>query len=321
MGTFIMKNKILVCGGTGFIGKNIIVNLLKNKKNLIYATYFKSKPFIKSKNIIWVKTDLRKLGSVKKIMKNYKFVYQCAAFTAGVKEMKENPYSFISDNLIMNNYIMQQASLSGVSHLFFFSCTVMYHHSKKKLSEKDYNPNAKIHPVYFGISKLKVYIESLCDFYSRNSKTKFTALRHSNIYGPHDKFFDSKSHFMAAMISKSILAKKNDVIDIWGDGSEKRDFLHVDDLISAINLIKIKQRKNFDVFNVCYGDQFSIKNIIDKMIKLNVIKNKVIYLKDKPTIKVDILLNSRKLNKLTGWKPKIFLDKGILSTQNWAKNN
>ena len=57
------------------------------------------------------------------------------------------------------------------------------------------------------------------------------------------------------------------------------------------------------------------------MIKLNVIKNKVIYLKDKPTIKVDILLNSRKLNKLTGWKPKIFLDKGILSTQNWAKNN
>ena len=154
-----MKNKILVCGGTGFIGKNIIVNLLKNKKNLIYATHFNSKPFIKSKNIIWVKTDLRKLNIVKKIMKNYKFVYQCAAFTAGVKEMKENPYSFISDNLIMNNYIMQQASLSGVSHLFFFSCTVMYHHSKKKLSEKDYNPNAKIHPVYLGISKLKVYIE------------------------------------------------------------------------------------------------------------------------------------------------------------------
>ena len=60
-------------------------------------------------------------------MKNYKFVYQCAAFTAGVKEMKENPYSFISDNLIMNNYIMQQASLSGVSHLFLvvLLCTII----------------------------------------------------------------------------------------------------------------------------------------------------------------------------------------------------
>ena len=131
-----MKNKILVCGGTGFIGKNIIVNLLKNKKNLIYATYFNSKPFIKSKNIIWVKTDLRKLGNVKKIMKNYKFVYQCAAFTAGVKEMKENPYSFISDNLIMNNYIMQQASLSGVSHLFFLVvllCTIIQKTFRKRL--------------------------------------------------------------------------------------------------------------------------------------------------------------------------------------------
>lgn len=318
---FIMKNEILVCGGTGFIGKNLILYLLKNKKNIIHATYFKSKPFLKSKNINWIKVDLRKNSQVKRIMKNYEFVYQCAAFTAGVKEMKENPFGFISDNIIMNNYIIQQAALSKVSHLFFFSCTVMYHNSKKKLSEYDYNPNAKIHPTYFGISKLKVYIETLCDFYSKNSNTKFTALRHSNIYGPHDKFFNTKSHFMAAMISKSIKAKKNDIIDIWGSGSEKRDFLHIDDLLSAINLIQRKQQKKFEVFNVCYGQQYSIKNIIDIMIRSNVINNKVIYLKDKPTIKVDILVNYKKLNKFTGWKPKIKIESGIVKTKRWAMNN
>ena len=320
MAIFIMKNKILILGATGFVGTNILKKFDK-KNNTIIATYFKTKPFYKSKNITWMKADLTKIKDVKKIMSNYDIVFQCAAFTSGVDDMSKNPFLFITDNLIMNSLILQEVVKYKINHFIFLSCTVMYHNSKKKLGEGDIDYRKKIHPNYEGIARLKLYIENLCKFYSNHSKVKFSILRHSNLFGPFDKFFDKKSHFMAAIISKIIKLDKNDKLEVWGDGKEKRDFLHIHDFLIALDMIINKQKIKYEIFNVCYGKQFSIREILFKLQKRGVLKNKVIFLKDKPTIKVNILVSNSKIKRTIGWKPSFRLDDSIIDTFDWVKNH
>lgn len=316
---FIMKNKILILGATGFVGTNILKKFDKSN-NIIHATYFKTKPFYRSRNVIWKRANLTKEQDVKKIISNYDIVFQCAAFTSGVEDMSKNPFLFITDNLIMNSLILQEVVKYKIKHFIFLSCTVMYHNSTKKLGEEDIDYKKEIHPKYEGIAKLKLYVESLCKFYSNNSKIKFSILRHSNLFGPFDKFFNKKSHFMAAIISKIIKLKKNDKLQVWGDGKEKRDFLHVDDFLIALDMIIRKQKKKYEIFNVCYGEQFSIREILFKLQKKEILQNKVIFLKQKPTIKVNILVSNSKIKKTIGWQPSLKLEDSIEETFDWVKN-
>tara|TARA_B100000989_G_scaffold81467_2_gene58172 strand:- start:15038 stop:15991 length:954 start_codon:yes stop_codon:yes gene_type:complete len=313
--------KILIMGGSGFIGKNL--SLKFSKIFTVTSTYFENKPkekqFLK-KNIKWIKIDLSNSKEVKKILKNnYDYIIQAAAFTAGVKVMINDPYSFIAKNAIMNSIILKNVAQSKTKHFIFLSCTVMYHHSKKSLREKDFDYYKTINRAYEGIAYTKLYVENLCRYYSKTSKIRFTALRHSNIYGPYDKFFSEKSHFVPATLSKFLSKKK--IINIWGSGEEKRDFLFIEDLISAIKKIFNKQRNSFEIFNVSYGKSYSIKEIVNLTNKISTNKKILIFDKIKPTLKINILVNSNKLKKLTGWKPKISVNDGITKTFRWAKKN
>ena len=83
----------------------------------------------------------------------------------------------------------------------------MYHSSDKPLSERQFNPSKSINTKYFGVGNTKLYIEKMCEFYSSISDIKFTIIRHSNIYGPFDKFDLEKSHFFGATITKVLTAK------------------------------------------------------------------------------------------------------------------
>ena len=253
--------KILVCGGSGFIGQNI-VNYFASKNYKIFATYNTKKP----KNTLgakWIKVDLTSLKKIRKIIKKTDIIIHCAAVTAGSKKMVNQPFLFVGDNVTMNSLLMREAVLNKVRHFIFLSCSVMYHHSKKNLKEINYDPRKKLHHVYEGMALTKVYIENMCKFYANRSKTKFSAIRHTNIYGPHDKFENSNGHFMSSIISKSKYATKK--LEVWGNGKEKRDFLYITDLCSAIKNIINEQKIKYELINVSYGKAFSIANIVKKI--------------------------------------------------------
>ena len=309
--------KILVCGASGFIGLNL-VKFFKNKNYKVIATYKTKRPK-NTYGAIWIKTDLISYKNVKKIVKNCDGLIQCAAITSGAKNMVSKPFTLVGDNVIMNSLLMKTSVQNNVKHFVFLSCSVMYHHSNKNLKEADYDPTKKLHKVYEGMGLTKVYIENMCKFYAERSNTKFSVIRHTNIYGPHDKFENINAHFMSSVISRLRYASKK--LIVWGEGKEKRDFLYIDDLCSAIKNIMDRQKIKFDLVNVSYGKAFSVKNIVKKIKMYMGKRYNIFFDKKKPNIKINILIDNSKMVRQYNWKPKISIDNGIKKTVSWYLNN
>jgi nucleoside-diphosphate-sugar epimerase len=314
-----IKKNLLICGATGFIGRNILQKFIKEKKYNIFAIYNNKKPFRTHKSVKWIKYDLRSPDIINKITKDINIVIQAAATTTGSKDVINQPFLHVTDNAVMNAYLFRSCFLNKVEHVIFFSCTTMYKSSSKSLKETDFNPLKDIDPKYFGVATTKVYNEKMCEFYSTLGKTKYTAIRHSNIYGPYDKFDLERSHVFGATITKVMTAKKE--IIVWGKGHEKRDLLYIDDLVNFVKLVILKQKNNYELLNCGAGYAISIKELVKKIILISNKKINIKYDITKPTIPTYLSVNCTKAKKLLGWKPTINLEKGIKKTLDWWKKN
>ena len=309
------QNNIIILGATGFIGKNIALYYSKNLK--IKATYNKKIPF-ENKNIEWIKCDLRSERQINNLFDNIDIVINAAAVTSGVKDIINKPHIHVNDNALMNiNILKQLFKNKNIKHYIFFSCTVMYQSSLKKQDEKKFN--YRITDKYFGVGWTKVYVEKLCKFYSTFLNTKFTVIRHSNIFGPYDKFDLEKSHVIGATISKVMKAEKE--ITIWGKGDEIRDFLYISDLIKFVELLIKNQKNKYEVYNC--GSEIGVK-ILDLAKLIIKIAGKKIKIKKNlkaPTIDFNLVLDCGKAKKEIGWKAQVNLSDGIKKTLVWYKTN
>ena len=312
-----VKKKVLVCGATGFIGRNVTERFALNNNYQVYAVRF-NRPEYLLPNVTWYQADLREPEEIGPIVNDMDIVIQAAATTSGVKDIVSKPYIHVTDNAVMNSYLFRSAFENKVSHVIFLSCSVMYPSSEKPAKESDYNMNTPLHQRYFGVANTKVYIEKMCEFYSNLSQTKFTAIRHSNIYGPYDKYDLERSHVFGATTSKVLKGK--DTISIWGTGEEKRDLLYVDDLIDFIELAINKQPEQYRLYNCGYGIATSVRDLASKIISISGKSLKIKNDLTKPSIKTNLALNCDFANKEIGWYPKTTLNLGIEKTISWCRS-
>tara|TARA_R110000824_G_scaffold7532_8_gene34160 strand:+ start:1234 stop:2184 length:951 start_codon:yes stop_codon:yes gene_type:complete len=313
-----MSKKILLCGATGFIGRNLLEHFYRNPYYNIRAVYHK-KEALHEYDVEWRYADLNNPHDVGRAMQDVDIILQFAATTSGAKDITTKPYIHVTDNAVMNSLLLRSAYENGVEHFIFPSCTVMYQPSEMALTEEDFNGSDEIYSKYFGVGNTKVYIEKMCDFYSRLGRTKHTVLRHSNIYGPYDKYDLERSHVFGATVTKVMTAK--DKVVMWGTGEEKRDLLHVSDLCDFVESAIQKQKTNYELFNVGLGEAVAVRDLVQKIIDASgkdlVIENDL----SKPTIPTSLFLHWGKAVRELGWQPRISLDEGIEKTLNWYREN
>ncbi len=311
--------KIIICGATGFIGKNL-VNYFSQFNNEVIAVYFNSEPMnINSRNVQWIRADLRKPHSLSNYLKETDLLLQFAATTSGSMDIVKTPYIHVTDNAVLNSYLLRECFEAKVKHFVFPSCTVMLQ-SKENQSESDWDPSNPIHPNYFGVGNTKLYIEQMCRFYS-NHGLKTTVIRHSNVYGPHDKFDLIKSHVLGATVRKVLNAEPGSVINVWGSGKARRDFIYVDDLVRFIELVFLNQNSIFSLYNCGSGHSVSVNQLVEKAISLS---GKDLSLHNdltKPDIPTALSLNCQKAFKEINWKSEINLDVGLKKTFEWLNQN
>jgi len=191
----------------------------------------------------------------------------------------------------------------------------------KLVTESDFNPSNEIYPNYFGVGWTKVYIEKMCEFYSRLGRTTHCVIRHSNVYGPYDKYGLDDSHVFGATLNK-VLNQENNEVNIWGDGLEERDLLYIDDLVESVNkLIIFDDIKEFCLLNIGSGIAISIKDLVEKIIYISGLNNKKIsFDNSKPTVKTSVSLDCSLAKSMLNWEPQTSLDDGIKKTISWYKN-
>ena len=314
-----MKKKILLCGATGFIGRNLLEFFADDPNYEIRAVYHFRKPEFEHSNVEWVCADLNNKQDVDSVMNGVSVVLQFAATTSGAKDITTKPFIHVTDNAVMNSLLLRSAYENNVEHFVFPSCTVMYQPSDVALTEEDFSAADEIYPKYFGVGNTKVYIEKMCEFYSRLGRTKHTVIRHSNIYGPHDKYDLERSHVFGATVTK-VMTAKNKVV-MWGTGEEKRDLLHVDDLCRFVKLAIKNQQDSYELFNVGLGTAVAIRDLVQKIITISGKDLKIESDLTKPTIKTSLFLDWKKAFTKLGWCPEITLDRGIEKTIEWYKEN
>ena len=310
-----MKN-ILICGATGFIGRNLIEHYSKGNK--VTAVYNKRPINFQHPNITWIKADLRNPEDLKEIFKDIDVCMHFAATTTGAKDIVSKPYIHVTDNVVMTSLLMREAYHQGVKHFIFPSCTIMYQKSEVALKESDFDPREELQSFYYGAGHTKVYLEKMCEFYSRLSDIKYTAFRHSNIYGPHDKYDLEKSHVTGATITK-VMTSKDGKVNVWGSGEEKRDLLYIEDLIDFIDKALKNQKNPYELYNVGLGEGIKIKDLVRKVITNSGKDLEMVHDLSKPTVPTSLFLDCNKAKSELEWEPKHTLDQGLQKTINWYK--
>lgn len=317
-----LPQKIVIAGATGFIGRNLLAHYGATDDFDVRAVYHQSPPVVENGvNVEWVQADLTKDEDVRRAIDGADVIIQAAATTSGAGDIVNRPHIHTTDNAVMNSLLLRAAHDLGVGHFVFFSCSVMYQPGSHPVTEDDFDASLPLEPKYFAAGWTKLYIEKMCEFYAGLGRMKVTALRHSNVYGPHDKFDLERSHMFGATITKVLTEPDGGSINVWGDGTEARDLIYIEDLVRAVLSCLSGQEEPFGLFNVGAGQAFPVSDVVTRIIRASGKKLSINYDTSKPTIPFTLALDCSKIEQAAGWRSAVALDDGIGRTIAWWLQN
>jgi GDP-L-fucose synthase len=225
-------------------------------------------------------------------------------------------YGFFSDNAMMGINVVKAAKEQGIKKLLNLSSSCVYPRNCKNPLKEEYILTGELEPTNEGYALAKLSTQKMCEYISmEHNEYSYKTLIPCNLYGRWDKFDDGNSHMIPAVIKKTYDAVKKGKmnIEIWGDGSARREFMYVADLASCINMVV----DNFDsmpnVMNVGIGRDYSINEYYETIKKVLGYKGGLIYNESKPVGMKQKLLDITRQMKF-GWRSVTSLEEGIKKT-------
>ncbi len=287
---------ILITGGCGFIGQNLIKKLLEQNHNIVV---FDNKSLdIKNKNINFIVGNFENIDDYSYIFNNIDIVYHLISTTTPNNDRHKIEYD-IRTNLIPTIKLLNICVDKKVKKIIFASSGgSIYGDSSNKHTEKDF-PQP-----YYAYSINKLAIEHYMESFYKFENLDYTILRISNPYGKNH--INKKQGFINVLIDK---LKNDETVEIYGDGNIERDYIYIDDVIDAL-VLSIKHTKT-KIFNISTGTSYTMNNIVDIVQKITNLRPKVKYL---PKRNFDIqknCLNNTLAKKELNWIPKYSLEEGI----------
>jgi nucleoside-diphosphate-sugar epimerase len=311
--------RVVVLGATGVVGRNVTEAFAADPGCEVAGVHHR-RPAFAHPRVRWIEADLTVEADIARVLDGAEVVVHAAAATSGSADNLRDPLSMIVDNQIMNARLFAAAHRLGVPHVVWFSCSVMYRSSPAPQREEDYDPRAELHPAYSGVALTKVYFERMCAWYAGLGRTRFTVLRHSNVYGPHDRYDLARSHVFGATVTKALTARDGR-LPIWGTGRAARDLIHADDLCAAVRAAVDRQRAAYALYNVGTGVAVTTADLAARIARASGRNLEVVFEKDRPTIDTEVSLDCTRIAADIGWRPKIALDDGIERSIAWWRAN
>lgn len=311
--------KVLVAGATGLIGSNLLKRLL-DEGATVRATVYKRVPIDADPRVEFVRCDLRLAADCARAVAGMQHVHLCAATTSGAAAIAATPMIHVTPNVLINSQMLEAAYLAGVDKFIWLGSTVAYPMSDQPMRE-DQLMTGEPFEKYFFAGWAKRFMEILCQMYGERLVKKMTTivLRPTNVYGPNDDFEFATSHVIPALIRKVI--ERWDPIEVWGDGSEVRDAIYVDDMVEAM-VLAASRLESYSAINIGLGKGYSVREVLKLILEVDgYAQAKVIYDPTKPTMIPIRLINTGKAESELGFKAKVDLQEGVRRTIEWYRGS
>jgi len=315
--SYLKSKNVLVTGGAGFVGTNLIKRLLLLGAD-VTATLYEKPPSIESNDVKYIQCDLRIPEDCRKVCENIDYIFMCAANTSGAKVMATTPLVHLTPNMIMNMNMLEAAYEADVEKFLFMSSNTVYPLTDFPVKEDDVTN--EFYKSYHIVAWMKRFTEIVCDMYASRIKEpmKTVVVRPGNLYGPHDKFDWEKSKVIPALIRRAV--ERHDPFEVWGDGMDLKDFLYIDDYIDGMMLAMEKLDK-FQPINIANGQAVTIRDVLQEiLIAADYQDVPVEYDASKPTMIPKRMIDISLANELLGWSPKVSLKEGIQRTVAWYRD-
>ena len=303
-----MKSKILIAGQEGMVGTSIY-NLLKKKGLKITDCKRKDLDFTNQLSVDkWFKKNRPDV------------VINAAGRVGGILDNK----NFQGDYLYINSMIglnMINASLRfKVKKFINLGSACIYPKKNKQPIKENSLLTSKLEETNEGYALAKILSLKYLEYLRKKNKKEFISLMPANLYGEGDNFDLKSSHVLPALVKKFTIAKikKLPLVEVWGSGNVKREFLNVEDLSSAVYFI-LKKKINHNFINIGGGEHFSIKKVALILKKIVGFDGKIVFNRKYPDGVRERKLDSKIIKKL-GWRPKISLINGLSQYCNYYKN-
>jgi GDP-L-fucose synthase len=301
---------VLVTGANGMLGKAVIEKFDSTSLNVIKVTRSD--------------VDLRNFSDTLDYFSKFKtdLIVHCAAMVGGIQANILGGNSFFLENVLLDHSVLQAARQLKIRNLIYIGSSCMYPANLDWPLKEGELLSGKLEPTNESYALAKIFGSTLTKSIAIQDNLSWRVFIGSNLYGPHDHFDSSKSHLVANIISKIINAKEKNHLEIemWGDGSPKREFTYVSDLADWIVDSRNRLSELPLVLNTGAGEEYSVREYYDKVASVlkwdGIIKENI----EMPNGNHRKLLDST-LAKNNGWSPKISFDIGLKKTIDWYLTN
>lgn len=302
--------KIYIAGHKGMVGSAIWRALLsKGYTNLIGKTS--------------AELDLRNQQQVQEFFNTEKpdVVIDAAARVGGILANNNYPYTFLMENMLIQNNLIQTALDSDVQKFVFLGSSCIYPKLAPQPLQEECLLTSSLEPTNEWYAIAKISGVKACESIRKQFNKDFVSLMPTNLYGSNDNFDLQTSHVLPAMIRKFHEAKinGNQPVALWGSGTPMREFLHVDDMAAAV-VFALENQLDEHLYNVGTGTDLTIKELAELIQKTVGHQGKIIWDSSKPDGTPRKLMDVSKM-KNKGWSATISLEQGIKATYQWFLEN
>lgn len=299
-----MIKSLLITGSTGMVGRNVIEYFERNSKYQLFAPRH-------------TELDLLNYSSVSSYIAQMKpdMIIHCAGVVGGIQANIANPVKFLVDNAQMGQNIVLAAQANHVLQLLNLGSSCMYPRNAPNPLTEEMILTGQLEPTNEGYALAKIMTAKLCSYISQTSPLKYKTLIPCNLYGKYDKFDPEKSHMIPSAIRKVAAACRQNAesVEIWGDGTARREFMYAEDLADAIAFVIEHFDEIPDLLNVGLGHDYTINEYYHAVAEVVGFKGEFEHDTTKPVGMKQKLVCTQKLSHL-GWQPKHNLISGLTKT-------
>ena len=309
---FYKDKKVVVTGGSGFVGSNFLLELLERGADITTHTHIRPME-IQDERIKLVKNiDLFKLDDCVKLLEGADYVIHCGGYITNPSEVRTN-VQVLLHNINSTANVLEAAAKCGLKGYLDINSSTGYPDRRYPITEDEYWDDEP-HEAYFGYGWMRRYREKLMEFVSGFSGLKIALSRGTAMYGPYDNYDIKTCHVIPALINRVLSGE--DPFVVWGTEDVVRDFLYVRDVIDGALLV-LEKGESMRPYNLGAGTAVTVGDIVNAVLKATGRNPKVVYDETKPTTIPFRMVSTERIQKELGFKPKYTFEEGIKKAVEW----